>query len=93
MTADTTFKEFVEERGLRFSLLDFGSREYRNLVKVFNEAKLKLEAEEEAPKYEEMRAKWMLNGQSAAKGLSRRHAQRPKGGASFPATQPQPLTR
>ena len=49
MTADTTFKEFVEEKNLKFSLLDFGSPEYRSLVEAFNKAKLKLEAEEDAP--------------------------------------------
>jgi hypothetical protein len=29
MTANTTFKEFVEENDFNFSLLDFGSPEYR----------------------------------------------------------------
>ena len=42
MTADTTFKEFVEEKGINFSRLDFRSPEYRNLVEAFNRAKLKL---------------------------------------------------
>ena len=40
MTEDTTFKEFVEEMGLNFFLLDFNSRTYRNLVVRFNEGKL-----------------------------------------------------
>ena len=46
MNADTTFKEFVEARNLNFSLLEFGSPQYRRLVKVFNSTKLKLEAED-----------------------------------------------
>ena len=48
MTEDTTFKEFVEEMGLNFFLLDFDSHRYRNLVEKFNEAKLKIKNEEEA---------------------------------------------
>lgn len=75
MTADTTFKEFVEEKGLKFSLLDFGSREYRALVEAFNEVKLKLEAEEEAREYEKERARLMLNDQSATGNLRGRRAQ------------------
>jgi hypothetical protein len=45
MTVDTTFKEFVEENYLIFSLLVFDSPEYRNLVKQFNAGKLRIEAE------------------------------------------------
>ena len=60
MTADTTFKEFVEEKDLTFSLLDLGSPEYKSLVKTFNEVKLKLEAEEEAREYEKERARLAL---------------------------------
>ena len=45
MTVDTTFKEFVEENYLIFSLLVFDSPEYGNLVKEFNAGKLKLEVE------------------------------------------------
>jgi len=48
MTADTTFKEFVEEEGCAFSLLEFDSRDYMKLVERFNEVKLKLRSEEEA---------------------------------------------
>jgi len=48
MTADMTFKEFVEEEGCAFSLLEFDSRDYMKLVERFNKAKLKLRAEKEA---------------------------------------------
>jgi hypothetical protein len=88
MTADTTFKEFVEEKGLKFSLLDFGSPEYRNLVEAFNEVKLKLEAEEDAREYEKERARLRLNEQSAAESLLGRRAQRPKSGTRFAGSQP-----
>jgi hypothetical protein len=60
MKADTTFKEFVEERGISFCLLEFGSKEYRGLVKAFNRAKLRLEAQEEATEHTEIRARLML---------------------------------
>ena len=40
MTADTTFKEFVEEEGPTFSLLEVDSLKYRKLVERFNEVKL-----------------------------------------------------
>jgi hypothetical protein len=83
MTADTTFKEFVEEKGLKFSLLDFGSREYRDLVEAFNKVKLTLEAEEEAREYEEERATLMLNRRPAAKDLRSRRTERAKRGARF----------
>jgi hypothetical protein len=88
MTAITTFKEFVEEKDLNFSLLDFDSREYRNLVKAFNKAKLKLEAEEEAREYEKERARLMLNERSATKDLLSRRAQRPKSDARFAGSRP-----
>ncbi|MGD0487439.1 MAG: hypothetical protein ABSB94_09625 [Syntrophorhabdales bacterium] len=88
MTADTTFKEFVEEMGLKFSLLDFGSREYRNLVEAFNEVKFKLEAEEDAREYEKERARLMLSERSATENLLDRHAQRPKSGTPFAGSQP-----
>jgi len=88
MTADTTFKEFVEEKNLKFSLLDFGSPEYKNLVETFNKAKLKLEAEEEAREYEKERARLMLNEQSATKDLRSRRAQRPKSDARFAGSRP-----
>jgi len=55
MTADTTFKEFVEEEGLNLFLVEFDSPNYRNLVGRFNEVKLKLRAEEEARWYERTR--------------------------------------
>ena len=74
MTADTTFKEFVEEKGLKFALLDFGSPEYRTLVEAFNEVKLKLETEEEAREYEKERARLMLNDRSATGDLRGRRA-------------------
>ncbi len=86
MTTDTTFKEFVEEMGLKFSLLDFGSRKYRDLVEAFNKAKFKLEAEEEALEHEKIRARLVPNGQPAAKDL-RGPAQPPKRGARFAAHQ------
>jgi len=44
MTADTTFKEFVEEEGLTFAPLDVDSRNYRDLVQRFNNAKFRLRA-------------------------------------------------
>ena len=88
MTADTTFKEFVEEKDLNLSLLDFGSREYRNLVKAFNEAKLKVEAEGEAREYEKERARLKLNKQPATTALSVGRAERPKHGARFAGSQP-----
>jgi cell fate (sporulation/competence/biofilm development) regulator YlbF (YheA/YmcA/DUF963 family) len=88
MTADTTFKEFVEEKDLKFSLLDFDSPEYRHLVKAFNEIKLKLEAEEEAREYEKERARLMVNRQSATEELRSRRAQRPKSDARFAGSQP-----
>jgi hypothetical protein len=75
MTADTTFKQFVEEKGLNLSVLNFGSRRYRNLVKAFNKARLKLEAEEEAREYEKERVRLKLNKQPATIDLSSRHAE------------------
>jgi hypothetical protein len=64
MTADTTFKEFVEEKDLNFSRLDFGSPEYRTLVEAFNKAKVQLKAEGEAREYKEERARLELNEHS-----------------------------
>ncbi len=60
MTADTTFKEFIEENGISFCLLEFGSKEYRSLVRAFNRAKLRLEAQAEATEYAQIRARLML---------------------------------
>ncbi len=88
MTADTTFKEFVEEKDLKFSLLVFGSREYRSLVEAFNEAKLKLEAEEDAREREKERARLMLDEEPATNRPRSRRAQRPKNGAYFTESQP-----
>ena len=65
MTIHTIFKEFVEENGIEFCLLDFGSRRYRSLVEAFNKVKLKLGAEEEALEYEKIRAWLMLKERSA----------------------------
>jgi hypothetical protein len=78
MTAVTTFKEFVEEKNLNFSLLEFDSPEYKSLVKAFNRAKLKMEAEEEAREYERERARLMLDTRPATEDLRGRRAQRPR---------------
>ena len=64
MTEDTTFKEFVEEMGLSFFLLDFGSRKYRSLVERFNAAKVKLKSEEETLEHVMTRARLMLDKRS-----------------------------
>ena len=84
MTADTTFKEFVEEKNLKFSLLDFGSPEYRKLVEAFNEVKRKLEAEEEAREHERERARLMLDEDPETEDLRSRQLRRPKSGARLP---------
>jgi hypothetical protein len=86
MTADTTFKEFVEEMGLKFSLLDFGSRKYKDLVEAFNRVKFELEAAEEALEHEKIRARLTPNGQSATKDF-RGPVRPPKRGARFAAHQ------
>jgi hypothetical protein len=88
MTADTTFKEFVEEEGLSFFLLEVGSRRYRNFVEKFNEAKHKLRAEEEARLYQSVRPLLILDEQSAKAELESRHAEPPKSGARFAGSQP-----
>lgn len=69
MTIDTTFKEFVDERGINFFQLDFGSRKYRSLVETFNKAKSELGAEEEAREHEKIRAWLVLNEQFAVEKL------------------------
>jgi hypothetical protein len=74
MTADTTFKEFVEEEGLTFSLLEVDSLKYRKLVERFNEVKLKLRAEEEGRVYERARLVLVLNGQHVGEDLRNLHA-------------------
>jgi predicted transposase YdaD len=88
MTADTTFKEFVEENDVKFSLLDFGSPEYRSLVEAFNKAKLKLEAEEDAREHEKERARLMLSEQRATEDLRGRRARRTRNGDRFAESQP-----
>jgi hypothetical protein len=88
MTADMTFKEFVEEKGINFCLLDFGSRKYRRLVEVFNKVKFKLVGEEQAREYEKIRAWLMLNEQPATDDLHSRRARRSKNSDGFPASQP-----
>ena len=52
MTADTTFKEFVEEQGLSFSRVEFDSRKYGSLIERFNKLKFRLRAKEEARLHE-----------------------------------------
>ena len=42
MTKDTTFKEFVEGKGIAFTRLAYDSDEYRELARQFNAAKLQL---------------------------------------------------
>lgn len=69
MTIDTTFKEFVEEKGVNFCLLGFGSRKYRKLVEAFNRFKFKLEAEEEAREWERIRVRLMLGERPATEDL------------------------
>ena len=79
MTIDTTFKEFVDERGINFFQLDFGSRKYRSLVEAFNKAKSELGAKEEAREYEKIREWLVLNEQSAMeklRSLRARHRER-----------------
>ena len=88
MTADTTFKEFVEERDLRFSMLDFGSPEYKSLVDAFNKAKLRLEAEEEAREYEKERTRLKLDGHPAEEEPQVRRARRARDDARFAESRP-----
>ena len=92
MTSDTTFKEFVGEKGINFCLLDVGSRTYRNLVEAFNEAKCQLRAEEEARQHERTRAWIVLAEQAANEDLRRRRMllrwRRP---THFAPSQPQPI--
>jgi hypothetical protein len=79
MTIDTTFKEFVDENGLNFCVLDFGSRNYRDLVKAFNTVKSSLRAEQEARNNETLRA-WAKE-QSALENIQSRPAVRTRRGA------------
>jgi hypothetical protein len=48
MTRDTTFKEFVEGKGIDFTQLAYNSNEYKELARQFNEAKLDLTQENPA---------------------------------------------
>ncbi len=66
MTADMTFKEFVEANNLSFVLLDFDSQEYRDLVDRFNAYKFRLEAEEEAREHAAERIRLNLVKPAAA---------------------------
>ena len=88
MTADTTFKEFVEENHLNFSLLDFDSREYRDLVRAFNDVKFKLEAEEEAREREKERVRLKLKKPSVPEAPGGRSCSRPGGRAVFAESSP-----
>jgi hypothetical protein len=81
MTTDTVFKEFVEEKGIDFCRLNFGSRKYMSLVEAFNKVKFKLGAEAEALEYEKARAWLMLKEQSAVETLRSRRARGQKSGA------------
>jgi len=83
MTEDTTFKEFVEEMGLNFSLLDFDSRRYRNLVEKFNEVKQKIKEEEEALEHGMTRARLMPAGRSPKGDLRSRDEGPPEGDIHF----------
>lgn len=42
MTTDTTFKEFLAEKGVSLARLAYNSEEYRDLARQFNEAKFQL---------------------------------------------------
>ena len=83
MTEDTTFKEFVEEMGLNFSLLDFNSRRYRSLVERFNETKTRIKEQEEAQEHGMIRARLMPAGRSPKEDTPRRGEGPPKGEAHF----------
>ncbi len=91
MTIDTTFKEFVNENGINFCLLDVGSRKYRKLVEAFNRAKSLLREEEEAREHESMRAWLALREQALIKDLRRRRGLSRRKGTRFAPTQPQPM--
>ncbi|MGA2110466.1 MAG: hypothetical protein ABSH25_22805 [Syntrophorhabdales bacterium] len=87
MTIDTTFKEFVDEEGIDFFLLDFGSRKYRKLVEAFNNVKSRLAAEEEAREHEKTRAWLLLNERYAMEKLRSHRARRPGRSASSAVSQ------
>jgi len=86
MTIDTTFREFVDERGINLCLLDVGSRRYRNLVEAFNRAKSQLGTEEEARELEKIRLWLVLSEQAAMENLRRLRALRRKRQARLPLT-------
>jgi len=69
MTADMTFKEFVEEEGCDFSLLEADSQNYRKLVERFNKVKVKLRAEEGDRLREKIGPILMRDGQSVRRTL------------------------
>lgn len=48
MNRDTTFKEFVGEKGIDFTQLVYNSNEYRELARQFSQAKLELVQEKPA---------------------------------------------
>jgi len=91
MTSDTTFKEFVSEKGINFCLLGVGSHSYRNLVKAFNRAKSQLRAEEEGREHEQMRAWLAVAERAAIENLRRRRALRPRRRTRFAPSQPEPI--
>jgi hypothetical protein len=57
MTADTTFREFVEKTGIRPSMLKVGSQEYWDLIEAFNGTSVKLRTEAKNVEHEEARAR------------------------------------
>ena len=85
ITTDTVFKEFVEEKGIHFCTLNFGSQKYTSLIEAFNAVKFKLGAEEAAREGEKARAWLTLNEQSALEALRSLSARRPKRGARVAA--------
>ena len=84
MTIDTTFKEFADENGINFCLLNFGSRKYWDLIEAFNKVKFRLGAEEEAREYERIRTWLVTNERSAMEDLRRRRS-RHRGSDRFAA--------
>ena len=83
MTEDTTFKEFVEEMGLNFFLLDFDSRKYRSLIGKFNEAKLKIKKKEETLEHQMTRTRLMPAGRPPKQPLRSPDTKPPTGKAHF----------
>jgi hypothetical protein len=86
MTQNTTFKEFVEERGLNFSLLGFDSPEHEELAAAFNKAKLALIEGEITREHEEDKARIALEERKqASEELRRRRAKRARKSKSLSA--------